>query len=60
MNAGFAAGDILLLHDGHERRATRSRPVVLDFGIAKASTQDEATRTGMLKGASMCPTRSPT
>lgn len=26
----LAAGDILLLHDGHERRAGRGRPVVLD------------------------------
>ena len=27
---GLAAGDILLLHDGHERRARQDRPVVLD------------------------------
>lgn len=30
LTRGLAAGDILLLHDGHERRAGRRRPVVLD------------------------------
>jgi len=30
LTSGLAGGDLLLLHDGHARRATGGRPVVLE------------------------------
>jgi peptidoglycan/xylan/chitin deacetylase (PgdA/CDA1 family) len=48
----LAAGDILLLHDGHARRTTSGRPVLLDVLPALLSTaRDAGLRTTTLRSA---------